>query len=86
MSPSSTGVIGGAVSQTQTASSGEHGVGLPFWVSDRVAGRLGLNIVADMQEDHQHPDDSRAGGRELSMQEMKAAVDEFLIRDEDDDE
>ncbi|KAJ9108819.1 hypothetical protein QFC21_000139 [Naganishia friedmannii] len=82
MSPSSTGVIGGAVSQTTTSSSGDHGVGLPFWVSDRVSARLGLNRVDDIQEDHQHPDESRVGGRELSMQEMKAAVAEFLIQDD----
>ncbi|KAJ9125174.1 hypothetical protein QFC22_000128 [Naganishia vaughanmartiniae] len=86
MSPSSTGVIGGAVSQNTPSNAGEHGVGLPFWVSDRVSARLGLNRVGDIQEDHLHPDESRVGGRELSMQEMKAAVDEFLIQDDEDDE
>ncbi|KAJ9093138.1 hypothetical protein QFC19_008481 [Naganishia cerealis] len=84
MSPSSTGVIGGVVSQNIPSTLGEQGVSLPYWVSDRVSARLGLDRVSDIQEDHQHSDGSRVGPRELSMQEMKAAVDEFLIQDDDD--
>lgn len=86
MSPSSTGIIGGAGSQNTTSSSEERGVALPFWVSDRVSARLGLNRAGDIEEDHEHPGETRAGGRQLSMQEMKAAVDEFLIQDDEGDE
>lgn len=82
MLPSSTGVIGGAV--TSASGSTEHGVRLPFWVSDRVSARLGLDRVSGIQEDHQHREEGASGGREMSMQEMRAAVDEFLLDDDDE--
>jgi hypothetical protein len=79
MLPSSTGVIGGAVHSSSDAA---QGVRLPFWVSDRVSARLGLDQINSIEEDHQHS--GVAGGKALSMQEMRAAVDEFLIDDDEE--
>lgn len=79
MLPSSTGVIGGVVhSSSDTA----QGVRLPFWVSDRVSARLGLDQINSIEEDHQHAE--ATSGREMSMQEMRAAVNEFLIDDDEE--
>jgi hypothetical protein len=79
MLPSSTGVIGGAVHSSSEAA---QGVRLPFWVSDRVSARLGLDQINSIEEDHRHSE--ATGGREMSMQEMRAAVDEFLIDDDEE--
>lgn len=79
MLPSSTGVIGGVV---QSSADTAQGVRLPFWVSDRVSTRLRLDRIYSIEEDHQHRE--AAGAREMSMQEMRAAVDEFLIDDDEE--
>lgn len=81
MLPSSTGAIGGAVI---THNEADNGVRLPFWVSDRVSARLGLDQIGSVQEDHRHQEEEIPGGREMSLQEMKAAVNEFLIDDDEE--
>ncbi|GHJ85675.1 hypothetical protein NliqN6_2077 [Naganishia liquefaciens] len=83
MLPSSTGVVGGVVqsSSAETAAA-RGGVRLPLWVSDRVSARLGWDTIDRIQEDHEHRD--AAGAKRMSMQEMRAAVDDFLINDDEE--
>jgi hypothetical protein len=58
---------------------------LPFWVRDRLGvGMPGVAPKEDEDDEEGHLIESHHGGKEMTRDEMKEVVGEFLMGDEDD--